>query len=500
MKSKLIILIMMFVVHSNYQAIAQEVRIEPNTKITIESGTTMDITTGNLVLESDATGDVSLIVLGAVEINNGGKTNAERYLPGSAQAWHLLGPSVNGMTIGGSEFEPGDNDDFYAWDEPSPGYWVNYKVTSGDLYFAQPSVNNGDNFLPGKSYLIAYNSANPTKTLNGSLNSGNVTFNLKNSATKDWTYASGWNLISNPYSSSIDWNLATRTQFQDNYAYVYDPNKSGGEGYVNVNGGNADAFIGSNQGFFVLATTAANNQDFVFTNAIQTHGGGSYLKSSNTDNTLVLRLSSQNYYDETTIALKEECSFNRDRKDALKLFSFNSSVPQLYSLSQDEVNLAINSIPDMNLESPIPLGICIPEAESYIFSLQTNTNDFTSNTLYLEDKVTNKLHKIIDEDYPFTSPPGDISNRFVLHFGIADIEEISQPDNFNIWAYNNQLYIKSKMKHAKLEIFDIQGRLMSSKNININGKYSEMLNLRPSVYVVRLQNSNTVKSKQITIQ
>ena len=124
MKIKPIVLTMMFVVLFNFITIAQEVRIEPNTKITIESGTTMDITTGNLVLESDATGDVSLIVLGAVEINNSGKTNAQRYLPGSAQAWHLLGTSVNGMTIGGSVFEPGDNDDFYAWDEPSPGYWV----------------------------------------------------------------------------------------------------------------------------------------------------------------------------------------------------------------------------------------------------------------------------------------------------------------------------------------------------------------------------------------
>ncbi len=504
MKSKLIILMMMFVVHSNYQAIAQEVRVEPNTKITIESGTTMDISTGNLVLESDASGDVSLIVLGEVEINNGGKTNAERYLPGSAQAWHIMGTQVSGMAIGGSVFVPGDGDDFFAWYEPSPGTWVNYLVTSGELYFAQPSVNNGDNFLPGKGYLIAYNSANPTKTLSGNLNTGNVIFTLKNSATKDYTYLNGWNLISNPYSSSIDWNLvdhnAETSKYQDVFAYIYDPNKDGGEGYVFVNGGVADAFIGPNQGFFVKAKTTSNDFDFTFTNTLQTHGGENYMKSTSLKDAITLRLSAENFFDETSIVLSEESSFERDRMDCLKLYSFNSSVPQLYSLSQDEVNLAINSIPDMNLETPIPLGICIPEAESYIFSLQTNTNDFTSNILYLEDKVLNKMHKIIDEDYPFTSPPGDINNRFVLHFGVADIEEISQPDNFNIWAYNNQLYIKSKMKHAKLEIFDIQGRLMSSKNININGRYSETLNLRSSVYVVRLQNSNTVKSKQITIK
>ena len=380
----------------------------------------------------------------------------------------------------------------------------NYKVTSGDLYFAQPSVNNGDNFLPGKGYLIAYNTTNPNKTLNGSLNSGNVTFNLKNSATKDWTYASGWNLISNPYSSSIDWNLVDHdtetSKFQDVYAYFYDPNKDGGEGYVNVNGDNANAFIGPNQGFFVLATIAANNQDFVFSNAIQTHGGGSYLKSSNTNNTLVLRLSSQNYYDETTIVISEGCNYNRDRKDALKLFSFNSSVPQLYSISQNEINLAVNSIPDMTVEIPIPLGIRISEAESYIISIQNNTNDFASNILYLEDKVLNKLHKISEEDYEFTSPQGNINNRFVLHFGITGINENNKTDILNIWVYNNQLNIISETKQAKLQIFDMQGRLISSKTININGEYSEMLNLQPGVYVVRIKNRNMVKSKQIILK
>jgi hypothetical protein len=499
MKTKSIVVTTIFVFLLHFLTIAQEVRIEPNTKITIEPGTTMDITTGNLVLESDATGDVSLIVLGAVEINNSGKTYAERYLPGSAQAWHMLGAQVGGMAISGSGFAPGNDDDFYAWYEPSPGIWVNYKNTTVVPTFN--TVNNGDNFLPGKSYLIAYNSENPTKTFNGNLNTGDVAFNLKNSGSKSWTYNSGWNLIGNPYSSPIDWNTATRTQFQDDYAYIYDPNKDGGEGYVSVNGGAADAYIGSNQGFFVLATTAANNQNFTFTNAIQTHGGGSYLKSSATENTLVLRLSSQNYYDETTIALSEECSFNRDRRDALKLYSFNSSIPQFYSISQDEINLAVNSIPDMAVEKPIPLGIRIPEAGTYIIGLQTSTNDFASSIFYLEDKVSNKLHKISEEDYQFTSPQGAIDNRFVLHFGISDVNENDGSDMLNIWVYNNQLNITiiGVIGENQLKIFDIHGRLMRSKSIFINGKYSEMLNLRPGVYVVRLQNCSMVKSTQIII-
>ncbi len=82
-------------------------------------------------------------------------------------------------------------------------------------------------------------------------------------------------MIGNPYSSSVDWNLATRTQFQDEFAYMYDPNKDGGAGYVYVNGASANAYIPPHQGFFVLAEQAANGQNFTFTNSMQTHGNGS---------------------------------------------------------------------------------------------------------------------------------------------------------------------------------------------------------------------------------
>ncbi len=494
MKSKILILILLFIAQINYLAIAQDgVQLEPSTTVTIEAGTKMVMTTGDLLLKSNASGDASMIVKGEVILNNSGETKAQRYLPGIAQTWHMIGAPVN-MAINGSVFAPDASDDFYAWDEPTPGTWINYK--GGNF----SGVNGGGkDFLAAKGYLIAYDAANPTKTFSGDLNTGDKTFNLKNSGSKTWTYESGWNLMSNPYSSSIDWNKADRTQFQDHTAYVYDVNKSGGEGYVYINGANANAFIGSNQGFFVIAKTTANNQDFTFTNALQTHGG-SFLKSTDADNTLILRLSSQNYYDETTITLTDESSLSRDRKDALKLYSFNSSVPQLYSISEDDINLAVNSIPQMNAETPIPLNVRIPKDESYTISIQNNSSDFASNILYLEDKTLNKLHKLSDEDYQFTAAQGDIDNRFVLHFGMTGIDVNDEADLLNIWAYKNELNIISDTKQAQLEIFDMQGRLISSKKISINGKYSEMLYLLPGVYIVRLQNRKMVESRQILVE
>ena len=67
---------MMMFVFISYLVFAQGTRIEPNTSIKVESGTNLDISGGNLILESDVTGDASLIDLGSVTYNGavyGGK-------------------------------------------------------------------------------------------------------------------------------------------------------------------------------------------------------------------------------------------------------------------------------------------------------------------------------------------------------------------------------------------------------------------------------------------
>jgi len=451
--------ICVFLLH--FLTIAQEVRIEPNTKITIESGTTMDITTGNLVLESDVSGDVSLIVLGVgkVEINNGGKTIAERYLPGSEQAWHILGAPVSGMAISGSGFAPGNYDDFYAWDEPSPGTWVNYKVDDPpqSILFASEEVNNGDYLLSCKGYLIAYNVATPTKIFRGNLVTGNQIFTLKNSVGKDWDFYNGWNLMSNPYSSAIDWKLvssASRDLFIDDYAYAYNQVKNAGSGgFEQIYGGTEglSGYIAANQGFFVITDpNTTDDTEFTFITTIQTHDDGTYYKGNTANNDkLILRLTGNNYYDETSIWLKDESTYNRDRSDAIKMNSYNVNAPNLYTISADNINLAVNSIPEIAVENSIAVGVVIPKQGEYTISITEVSEYISSNAIYLHDKLLNNWHKLSQSDYFFTTDAGDIANRFAIHFGVTDINDNNKTDILNIWAYNNTLNIISETKQAK---------------------------------------------------
>jgi len=162
----------------------------------------------------------------------------------------------------------------------------------------------------------------------------------------------------------------------------------------------------------------------------------------------------------------------------------------------DNINLAVNSIPEIAVENSIAVGVVIPKQGEYTISITEVSEYISSNAIYLHDKLLNNWHKLKPKRLLFLPPMQAIlPTVFAIHFGVTDINDNNKTDILNIWAYNNTLNIISETKQANLQIFDIQGRLINRKAITIDGKYSEMLNLQPGVYIVRLQNNNMVVSK-----
>jgi|GEM_PF-3556369 len=473
---------------TNYPIIGSTTQANCN-DLTIEVGAT-------LTLASDATGTGSLMMDGT--LTNNGTITSERYMPGANQAWHMVGSPVNNLSITASSFNPGATDDFYAWDEPTPGTWVNFKNQNGSQGNPSFPVANGDNnFHAGKGYLVAYDATNPTKTFVGNLTSGNIPFTLSYHAVKaDWTYSSGWNLLSNPYPSGIDWNDAIRSNFQDNFAYIYDPNKGGGEGYTTVNGSNPDAYIAPHQGFLVVANPGANGQVFNFTTTMKSHGGN-YLKATD-DNLLNLRLTSGNFYNETSLLLDAQSSFQRDRRDALKLFSFNPEIPQLYSFSSDQAQLSVNSIPYVDGATTVNLGFLAAHQDTYEISLQTQTGNM-NHLIYLEDKLTTQMHNLSTHSYTFGSDAGQIDDRFTLHFGVTGINPHETP-TLNAYCVNATLYITGENGPANLEIFALSGKRIASEKVILNGLFSKKVDLSTGMYLVRVTNNNMVKTAKIVIR
>ena len=497
--------------------------VDPATRMTIAAGTTIKITEGDLLLKSDDTGDASLIVFGSFEFGQEGQASVQRYFPGSPLDWILLGAPVAEMSIKGSEFEPRheegtDNrtDDFYMWHES--GWWLNYKTGDGGGF---DTYNSGFDFVPGRAYLVAYDfeaGNNPTKTFTGNLNIGNISSTLAygsaepvKKGAKSWEYQEGWNLIGNPYTSGIDWNKADRSSFQDDYAYVYsrESNQDGlTEGYTPVNGNEADAFIAPHQGFMVQAKSDADDTSFIFEDIMQAHGGEFTKDQPVANGSLTLRLSKDHYYDETIISCRTNSDFSRDRSDAMKLFSYNVAMPQVYSMTSDGYRTAINAIPDITEGPNIKVGIKTPAQGRYSLALTNMEGVFETKDIYLADLVQdNEILLSNDSLYTFDAQasgddPGIL--RFELRFGKDEetgIDDPGSPHNISgsIWNHRNTLYIFSQEKGAIIGVYDINGRKLRTYQAEA-GEQSYYMELPAGIYVVRMSRPSSLQTKKIIVR
>ncbi len=453
---------------------------------------------GTIIVQSDATGTGSLI-----HNNTGVQATVERYIVAvpdwpdkddGAQGWHFVSSPVVNQSIE-DDWTPtgeGNDYDFYAWDESPPGTWLNQKVEANDI----------TKFIAGKGYLVAYE-VTDTKAFDGELNNGNISITLHFSNTekaeKVWVYESGWNLIGNPYPSAIDWNVVDHTPFQNVFAYIYDRTAGNGGDYVTIDGESSDAFIPAHQGFFVLADEDPG--DFTFTNDMREHGSD-FMKSQAANDHLRLRITSDTYYSDTKIRLHPDAIAGTDRYDANKLFSLNPNMPQIYSYTEDHVRVAINSIPHIDQDKPIVIGLRIPADNEYTISAAEISGAFNSSTLLLEDVKTGTIHNLQDNpEYAFEAEEGDHSAALILHFSQMDdptgIDEVEE-GSVHAWYHNNTLFVTNPEERAEVKVFDISGRQMY-RFVAGAGEHQYRVNLPAGVYIVHTTTQNSSQSMRIVV-
>lgn len=444
-------------------------------------------TCNNLLMESSESATASLIDNNLLTVQ--GSVMVQRFVNSAnwsdkADGWHFLSSPVQQQPVSGlwTPSGAGNDYDFYAWSASDlPLRWLNQKFHD----------NNLTHFIPGVGYLVAYQSGG-VRLFEGALNTGNVPVTLFHTPGSNW---SGWNLIGNPYPSSIDWNLADRSFFEDDFAYIYNSSRPGGAGYVPIDGGAAGAFIAPHQGYFARAGQGSHNQTFTFTNALRAHGGA-WLKDTSNDDMLSLRLTCDNYFDEIILRFIDGSDLKRDRRDALKLFSFNPEAPQLYSLTSDNVKLAINSIPEIPEETTFYLGILLSESANCTLSLEVTKGRFDGMDIYLDDYATGKTHNISkNRYYNFAAEAGEITGRFGLRFG-----KLNEQTNIDLTIYSmgKSLYIINHTKSALVEVYDASGQIVLKRTVG-EGLNVIGTSLATGAYMVRLLSGTTIATQKIVI-
>ena len=469
-------------------------------KLSVYGSLSNNAGSSGLIVQSDASGTGSL-----VHNNDGVVAAVERYIEAvpnwpdkddGTRGWHFVSSPVGNQSIEDNWTPTGEGNDydFYAWDEAPPGTWLNQKVEANEIA----------TFIPGKAYLVAYQQPG-TKEFAGALNNGDVIVSLQMSggkAGKDWTYEPGWNLIGNPYPSAIDWNGADHDpSFQNVFAYIYDRTAGNGGDYTMIDGSVAGSFIPAHQGFFVLANE--NPGDFTFTNDMRGHGSD-FMKEQPVSEHIRLRITKGDFYSDTRIRIHADAGHGTDRYDAHKLFILNPNMPQVYSFTEDQTRVAINSIPHVDEELPVGLGLRVPADGEYTLSVQEVTGVFGDVPLYLEDLETEIIHDLYElPEYRFVAGKGDHTQRFVLHFAPPDdptgIEGPGVIPAAMAWYHGGRLYVEGLEEGSRVHVYDVSGRLLRSYDAGAVLR-SHQLELPAGVYVVRLPESERMRSVRIVVK
>jgi hypothetical protein len=446
--------------------------------------------TALLTLNSDASGSSTVKAL-LTGNSITGTVNVERYLTGGAsysRGYRLLsspvGITANGALpnlsylknstyltgTGGSTngFDVTGNPTLYFYREnlaPSSANFTagNYrgvgKINNGTASNFLIDVDATTNTLPaGNGFLFFFRgdratnaSVSTTATADavvltslGVLNQGSVTVThwtntptagklLYTSATAN-SAVRGYNLVGNPYASSIDWDLVTKSNI-GNTIYVYNPKLkvygsyiSGSNGVgTNFNGASGTAdIIPSGQGFFVMASN---------TNAALTFNESNKVNNQVTSTTLSLASNADS--SETSRYLRIELyKDSLNREDALVFFKNNTqtkysvdedakylkgnSVVNISSRSSDNVNLAINQQVFPQKREIIPLNVTITSNGTYSINMPEVKNIPAMYDVWLLDNFKkDSLDVKNNPNYSFTASVTDTNSFGAKRFSLV---------------------------------------------------------------------------------
>jgi hypothetical protein len=494
-----------------------DLTIQDGAKVTINPTGSLTLTnilylagTEALIIKSDATGTGALIDINGIE--GTGTAKVQRYLTGYSthfdHKYHFLSSPVENQAIK-PEFVylPNSVNDFYRFSEQYNS-WVNTKRLPDTLW----NEGFGDNlFHLGAGYLVSYK-FDTTKNFIGPLHTtpfSSPAIVIPCSYTAG--SSEGWNLIGNPYPSSLDWDLVNAgTTGLDAALYVYTCADTNYKYYLPLEGGGSlgtgSKYLPAMQGFFVRAQSGSGA--VTLTNSMRTVlGMDVYNKNTSADlsNYLILTVNGTNSSDRAFVYFTNKATQDFDGKfDAHKLMSMESMVPMIYTITPDESYLAINSLPPSATSRALPLAFKAGIDGSYTINA-SNLNSFLSDvSIVLEDLKTGASQNLKQNPvYSFNGSTTDITNRFLLHFtgtiGIPDQIVISP---VKIYSSDKTVYIScsSGLLNAQVIITDLVGKQILTKNLDNQVLNKIQLDVVEGYYIVKVQTAQTVKTVKVFIK
>ncbi len=427
--------------------------------LNLSGSKTLSLSPGTMILVNDATYNGRLGSVGS-SANIVGNFTFQKWIS-----------RCDGYSTFGTPFtQPVQNFDWYYCNQCMSSSWSNiyyYDETDTGVLDSGYYDNVGGNLQRGKGFFYWYSNYTggdnfPRKiSLTGSLNLTS-SFNFSVSYTSSGTGFSndGFNLVSNPYPGTIDWNsgswnrnnVGSAIYTWNNCSNTYAVYMSG----YNVNGGSR--YIPSMQGFWVQAYSG--NPSMSADAGVMVSNNQSMLKTGNTESAdHSLRLSLQE--DEIVIHLDGTATSAFDpNNDAIKFFAEGSKI----SCGTNDSTKLEYAIQSVGLESQV-----IPVSVKGGGTLQiTGFESFADEyAITLRDLTTNELIPVNgDKQYSFSGSPGNgFQKRFLLYFNrnINTGIRVNQLEQVEVIKQNDVIHVfNPDPESSTVRVFDLQGRLLFS--------------------------------------
>lgn len=363
-----------------------------------------------------------------------------------------------------------------------------YNETTGDW----DNLTFGDLLAVGKGYTVQMNQPQ-TALFSGVLNSLPVTSTLAKQNPGIDPFRVGWNLLGNPYTSAIDWDLTTHSAI-DGSVYVWD-----GTQYLSWNGTTGSltgGIIPAENSFF--AKTMVNGATLSIPLAARVHSNTGFYKSAVT-NLLELTVEGDTYSDKTFVHFNDQATPGFDNQfDAYKLFG-NDDTPQLYSIIQGNI-LSINELPIAGNEV-VKLGFKNNSDGIYTISA-LGTDNFPSHiSVTLQDVKLNVFQDLkVNPEYAFSYEAGEAENRFRLQF--LDITGLKDPVNqdFTIFSFDKTVVIEnSSLLKGIISIYDISGRELYTQKLGGSVTTYIPLQVTTGTYIVKVHSPTGAVTAKVHI-
>ncbi|HEX9600767.1 MAG TPA: hypothetical protein VF985_04705 [Mariniflexile sp.] len=467
------------------------------------------------------------------------KFNGQNFLDAYAESNN----NNDGSTLGQDDIDDNNND----WQ------WVaGNTVMQAGIGYATTLTEFAYNIAPGTS------NKKIRVTFEGPFNNGEYTVPIYRNDSELNDY--NWNFIGNPYPSAIDADLflavnsdvatdVSGTGYTDGAIFLWSQNTPPSDttngnqalnfsnddyAIINVTGQLAGGdgvepsrLIPSGQGFFVSFSDAATplsssvnvnghtiaQGEIVFNNSMRVKGAtdnSQFFKNINTKgksntstaNKLWLNLTSDNGVFNQILVGYVNGATNGDDGVSYDTNKYSAKGAILYSTiegSNKKFAIQGKDANSINEDEIINLGFksTISVATLFKLSVAKVEGDFLNcHTIYLKDKLLNKVHCLSTSDYTFTSAVGEFNNRFEIAFSdqALTVEDAFLNNNsLRIVELENdyvQFTTSNNLSIKAVSIHDLLGRQLYHFTGESTSETYKISNLNNSVFIAKVELSN----------